>query len=166
MEERRELIYNHIIEILKKSECLEDAKLEAENNGWHIDDMTGSLNTLAANEKILLEKYEIQKDQLTPEALISIENGSPEYRLWVLAGEENFLKKNLVDKLGKEAAQSGFAACMSKKWIKHDKQSDIITRTIDQAVDEMKDILQRYQKGERIEKEVQELKKRKFLKQA
>eukprot|EP01091_Cochliopodium_minus_P009602 TRINITY_DN2393_c0_g1_i2.p1 TRINITY_DN2393_c0_g1~~TRINITY_DN2393_c0_g1_i2.p1 ORF type:complete len:297 (-),score=91.00 TRINITY_DN2393_c0_g1_i2:882-1772(-) len=166
MEDIREKISLYFINKLEKDGEIKDTREEGENNKWHIDDVTGSLNSLAANEKIILEKFEIKKDQLTTEALVCIEKGSPEVRLWTLAGEK-LLKKDLEEKLGgKEYATSGFSTSMGKKWISYNKQTDEITRAVkDQVKDELQEQVINYQNGKASENDITQLKKRKYLKQ-
>lgn len=164
-EELREKIVQHVVKFLEKSDILQDTREEAEKNNWSIDDMTGAINSLAANEKVILENYSKQRDQLTDEGLQSAEKGSPEVRLWEMA-KNGVQKKDLVDLLGKEGAQVGFSTCMSKKWIKYDKQTDMITSTVEKVVDETRELLLKFKSGEKMtENQIKELKKKKFFKQ-
>ena len=134
--------------------------------------MDAALKSLNVDDYVKLEVIELKQVELTAEGKGYLEKGTPEYQYTqALEFDQEVVKAEFDEKVGKQLAKIGFQKAMSNKWVQlcgEGKKN--VKRVVQDIVDGDKSVLQQFSDNVNLDdhdkKVVDMFKKRKLIQQS
>jgi len=129
--------------------------------------VVGIMKSLGSDGYIDSEQASRSQVALTPAGLESLENGSPEARVFAAIPAEGASIVDVQTATGQALYKAGFGAALKAKWVTMDKAAGRLNRAVDEVEDTVPATLQAIQEGSTEETaELKAIVKRKFAKQS
>lgn len=108
----------HILQLLHKDGEIKDSEDLVKISHQTSATVDAALKSLLVDEYVALEVIERRKIVLTEEGAGYASLGTPEFQYAsALTLDQEFLKTEVEEKVGKELAKIGFAKAMGRKWV-------------------------------------------------
>lgn len=128
-----------VLQLLSQNEPLDTLQIASQLKEEHQKIIGAVKSLLTIDNLVLVEPQTHRTWELTEEGLQVSKNGSYEVLIYNAIPPEGIAQSDLMKKVPN--AKIGFSKAMSKGWIKYDKASNLVTRKVDQVVDEVQQYL-------------------------